>query len=194
MPAFTVISFYTPNWKYPEYAQNLLTDCDRLAIDYAIESRNSTDSYVENCNIKPFFIREKLQEFKRPVLWIDVDGSIITIPDELKSLSEVDVAGYTNKQFPDRISVNVLLFCYTANALSFLDTWCNYVKNSIDDGAFNKAVIDHTPKINLKILPAEQVVILHSRDNHVPAEACFVNRLSGSDLKWEYKNKVEGRR
>ena len=194
MPAFTVVSFYTPNWKYPEYAQNLRADCDRLALDYAIESRDSTDSYVENCNIKPFFIREKLQEFKRPVLWIDVDGSIVKIPQSINILNDVDVAGYANKQFPERISVNVLLFFYTPNALSFLDTWCNYVKNSIDDGAFNKALTDQEPKIKLELLPPEQVVILHSRDNHIPAEACFVNRLSGSDLKWQYKNKVEGRR
>jgi len=194
MSAFTVISFFTPDWHYPEYAQNLAADCKRLGLDHVIEQKLSTDSYVGNCNIKPFFIREKIQELKQPVLWIDVDGSILKIPSELEVLSDADIMAYTNQRFPDRISVNVLLFSYTPNTLTFLDTWCEYVIKSIDDGAFNDTVKKYRDAIKIQILPAEQTAIVSTKDKNISFEICFANRLSGSDLKWQYKNKVEGRR
>jgi len=193
MPAFTVISFFTSDWKYPDHAQNLVADCERLKLNHVIELKNSTNSYVGNCNIKPFFIKDKLQEFKQPVLWIDVDGSILKIPNELTPLPNADIVAYENPQFPGRFSVNVLLFSYTPNALTFLDTWCEYAIKSIDDGAFNDAIKTYQDKIKLQILPANQTMIATSKNTHVSSDICFVNRLSGSDLKWQYKHKVEGR-
>ena len=62
MSAFTVVSFYTPDWKYPEYAQSLIKDCVRLGLDYSIESKPSTSTYVGNCNLKPYFIRENFKK------------------------------------------------------------------------------------------------------------------------------------
>lgn len=194
MADFTVISFFTPDWKYPEYAKNLANDCTKLGLEFVIEPKDGTNSYVGNCNLKSNFIRDKLRELKRPVLWLDVDGSVLKIPNELNNLEHYDIAGYANKQFLDRISVNVLLFNYTSNTFAFLDTWCEYVHNSIDDGAFNRALDTHNSKITFELLPGEQVALLTSRDVNIPVEACFINRLSASDLKWQYKNKVENRR
>jgi len=191
MSNFTVVSFYTPDWKYPEYAQSLANDCKRLGLDFAIESKPSTNTYVGNCNLKPYFIRDKLQELKKPILWMDVDGSVLNVPEELKILPVVDIAGYVNKQFLDRIYVNTILFNYTSNTLAFLDTWCEYVKNYIDDGAFNDALKNYSSKIQLCILPSEQIIVATSHNLSISSEICFVNRLSASDLKWQYKNKVE---
>lgn len=194
MSSFTVISFYTPDWKYPEHAQNLRRDCERLGLDHVIEQRPSTNTYVGNCNLKPGFIREQLATLKRPVLWLDVDGSIQRVPQELDPVPPVDVAAYASKQSPDRLSVNVLLFNPTPGAEKFLNTWCEFVKNSIDDGAFNQTVTHLDDQIVLQILPASQVMIEHSRTTGIDTEVCFTNRLSASDLKWQYKNRVEGRR
>jgi hypothetical protein len=79
----TVISFFTDNWDYPKHAANLIEDCNRLGLSCVIERRDSTNSYVGNCNIKPFFILEKLEELKSPVVWMDADGTISSWPHEL---------------------------------------------------------------------------------------------------------------
>jgi hypothetical protein len=190
---FTVVSFYTTDWKYPEYAQNLVDDCKRLGLEYVIESKDSTNTYVGNCNLKPFFIRDKLQELKRPVLWMDVDGSILRVPPGLAQNLDADIVAYQNQRFLDRNYVCTLLFNYTPAVLNFVDMWCQYSKNFIDDGAFDKAAKHCKQSLIIKTLPSDQIAILTNKENLVSDKICFVQRLSSSDLKWQYKNKVEGR-
>lgn len=76
-----LISFYTDDWCYPEHAARLTEECKRLGLDHHIERRESAGGYLENTCQKPTFIRECLDRLDRPVLWIDVDGSIINRPD-----------------------------------------------------------------------------------------------------------------
>lgn len=194
MSAFTVISFFTPDWRYPEYAQNLMADCERLGLNHVIEKKDSTGSYIKNCNIKPNFVRDKLHSLQRPVLWMDVDGSILRVPRELTDCYNEDILGYQNQGYPDRIFVCTLLFNYTPATLDFVDTWCRYSENFIDDGAFNDALQNSNIQVSIKTLPGNQITIIKNNQEINNDQTCFVHRLSNSDLKWQYKHKVEGRR
>lgn len=194
MANFTVISYHTPDWHYPEFAEKLQRDCVRLGLDYHIESRGSNRTYVDNCNIKPFFIRETIKKLARPVLWIDVDASINQIPAELETITrDFDVSGNRNVKSPDRVYVNSIWFNYTPASLVLIDRWCEYVVDSIDDGAFNKALAELKSEIRFFELPEKCHRILRRYDSEVPGDSYFVHRLSNSDLKWSYKNKVERR-
>lgn len=76
-----VVSFYTDDWRYPDHAVRLADECKALGLEHHIARRASAGGYLQNTCQKPTFIRECLEQFDRPVLWIDVDGSILRNPD-----------------------------------------------------------------------------------------------------------------
>lgn len=76
-----VVSFYTQDWFYPHHARRLIAECESLDLEFHVEQRASAGGYLENTCQKPTFIRECLERFERPILWIDVDGSIVKRPD-----------------------------------------------------------------------------------------------------------------
>ena len=192
MTALRLISFYTPDWDYPKYADLLTKDCVRLNIDHRIVEKASAKSYVDNCNIKPFFIRECINQHRGPVLWVDVDTTINKLPEELNSdmISQYDVAGYQNQRFSDRIYVNSIWFNYTENSLRLIDKWCDLVSGSIDDSAFNQSLNVLGPELKMLLLPSHQHRTLDWYYHSIPEDSYLVHRLSSSVLKWEYKNKV----
>lgn len=62
-----VISFYTENTPYQLEVLALISSCNELGIEAEIEGVPSEGSWERNCALKPFFIRKKLLEKKRPV-------------------------------------------------------------------------------------------------------------------------------
>lgn len=191
--SYTVISFYTPNWRYPEYADNLRQDCLRHGLEFSIDEKPSHDDYVKNCNIKPGFIREKIYQLKSPVLWIDADGSLLKAPELLSShaIREYDIAGNRAENNTERIHVGSIWFNYTETILDFLDAWACIVNNSIDDAAFNGVWKNFKDRLRLFHLPPEYFFIHKNPTSKIPEDTVILHRLSSSDLKWQYKNKVE---
>jgi hypothetical protein len=189
----TLISFYTNDWKYPAHAELLTQDCIRLGIDHYIIERPNSNSYVNNCNMKPFFILECLEKFKHPVIWYDVDGSINRLPEEIvnNTVLNYDIAGHKNVRLSDKIYVNSLWFNYTPTVLEFVNEWCQRTVNFIDDGAFNASLKIFKDKIKLLVLDKSSHLMINTNARSLPPESYFVHRLSGSDLKWQYKRKVE---
>jgi hypothetical protein len=183
-----VISFYTPDWKYPEFAKNLQSDCKQLSLECYIQEKPSLNAYVSNCNIKPKFILESLLNFKRPVLWVDVDNSLVKIPKEMINNNDYDIIGVA-KQNSELVYVNCLCFNYTDQSINFLEHWSSAAEKFIDDGAFQQ-VNKQMPDIKILKLTTIYNQTITSFNQSISSDACFINRLSSSELKWKYKNKV----
>ena len=191
-----VVSFYTPDWHYPAYARQLQTDCDRFDLNHHIVEVSSHGDYVKNCNIKPFFIRDMLNMHQTPVFWIDADGTINSKPELLlsQSIKDFDIAGNRSQRDPSRIHVGSIWFNYTPVVLDLIESWCDCIsKRGIDDAVFNTVWSQFSDRIKFYELPSEYFTILNTPESPVPADSCIVHRLSSSDLKWQYKNKVERR-
>jgi hypothetical protein len=184
-----VISFYTNNWEYPKFAKNLQNDCEQLNLECYIQEKPNLNSYVDNCNIKPKFILECLLKFKRSVLWVDVDNSIVKVPNEMVSASGYDIIGVAKKD-SELVYVNCLCFNYTDQSVAFLEKWKDAAEKFIDDGAFQQ-VNKQMPDVKILKLPTIYNQTITGLGQDIPPDAYFINRLSGSDLKWQYKNKVE---
>jgi len=185
-----VISFYTDDGDYPMYAKLLSEDCERLGLDYYISEKQSLKDYRKNCNIKPFFIKETLERFKRPVLWMDVDGSIISSPDLIfdETILEYDIAANCAVNNETKIRVGSIWFNYTKAVMSFVDNWCESVSNGgIDDGQFNSTWKKHKDIMKLYKLPQNYFVVLQKLNSTPPDDSCIVHRLSNSLLKQKYK-------
>ena len=188
-----ITSFYTPDWKYPVFAQQLSQDCKRLNLEHHIVERQSSDDYRKNCNIKPFFIKESLEKFKNPILWMDVDGSLVSRPDLLftDEILNYDIAANRTLNDASKIHVGSIWFNYTKSTMSFINDWCESVVNGgIDDGQFNSTFRKHEDNIKFYELPPNYFVILKNLDSKPPENSCIVHRISNSNLKKEYKQKL----
>jgi hypothetical protein len=86
-----VISFYTDDLLYRMEAARLIASCERFGLEAEIEEIPSFGSWELNCAYKPFFIHEKLQLHRRPVLWVDADA-VWMRPFEKSALFDKDFA------------------------------------------------------------------------------------------------------
>lgn len=192
---FTVVSFYTNDWLYPDYAAKLKEDCDRLGIPHHIIEKPSTNRYVGNCQIKAFFIKECMESFKSPLLWIDADGSILKKPAMLyeEINRDYDLVGNRPINDPSRIHVGSMLLNYTAKMSDFVEVWCEGIKRKdpLDDAAFNGTWDVMKNSVRFRELPQKYFYIQKNPYDPVPADTIILHRLSKSDLKQRYK--VEGR-
>ena len=75
-----VISFYSDvneEKYYSKCAERLKEDCSRLSIDLYLEEKKSLGSYRNNCLSKPQFIKDKLEQFKEPLLSIRIQQMLM---------------------------------------------------------------------------------------------------------------------
>lgn len=80
MSAYTIISFYTPNFSH--FASSLKADCDRLGYPHRIVETDPSRSLTAIWDRKVDYILENLRELGS-VLWLDVECRLLTkIPDD----------------------------------------------------------------------------------------------------------------
>jgi hypothetical protein len=184
-----VISFYTNDWEYSAHAVRLRQECQDLNLDHHIVELTSTGSYRGNCGLKPGFILQSLKKFKMPVLWLDVDASILRYPSELliDSIHQYDIAAIRKKPGMNHWYVGSIWFNYTTNTLAFVNQWSQQVGTFADDGAFQ--LIYDQNQSDLKLFELNPVI--HSiRVRGQPAigpETCFSHRISRGEIKQKEK-------
>ena len=130
-----VVSFYTENTPYQLEALSLIASCNALGIEAEIEGVPSEGSWDRNCAIKPFFIRKKLLERKRPIFWVDADAVFKKVPD-FSSMTHSDLSFRQMKRFSYdkrlKYFTGSLFLNYTPSGLEFADKWCEYCQQKID--------------------------------------------------------------
>ena len=193
----TIISFYTNTWKYPEYARDMKMSCDALKLESYIVERASTGDWLGNTRMKPAFIYETIKELKRPVLWIDVDGSIMGRPTLLKAGFPYDFAvRKTANENPRTWHVGTMYFNYTDACLYFLEEWNRRMKGSrgSDDLILDmmwKENIEQIQNLRIKELPKEYFEMLKRLDYKPSLSTLICHRASLEDSKMAMKKRNE---
>lgn len=130
-----VISFYTENTPYQLEALNLISSCQELGIDAEIEGVPSEGSWERNCALKPFYIRKKLNEKKRPIFWVDADAVFKKKPD-FTFLKSSDISFREMKRFSHdrrfKYASGSFFLNYTPRGIDFADKWCAQCQRKID--------------------------------------------------------------
>tara|TARA_Y100000385_G_C13087580_1_gene637157 strand:- start:864 stop:1496 length:633 start_codon:yes stop_codon:yes gene_type:complete len=124
-----VISFYSDvneDKYYTKCADRLREMSSRFSIDLYLEEKVSLGSYRNNCLSKPKFIKDKLEQFKQPIVWTDVDTVFRKYPQSFDEVPEdVDVAFSSSAPNIAGMKASPLYFNYSSNAMVFLDEWIN---------------------------------------------------------------------
>jgi len=187
-----IISFYTNDWEYPKCANRLTEACKRFNLEYCIEERSSTKDYIANTAIKPFFIKDCILKFKRPVLWLDVDGLLLQDPNLNEIQEDFAATPYQNLNLQRDWAVSILYFNYTSKSLLFLDKWCANTVNGTDEAAFDLAWKELKSTISCKPLPLNYCFNKWRDSLDIPSDTVFCNMLSKFEDKMRRKNKVTG--
>lgn len=131
---YTLLSFYTNNWQYPKYAKFLRRNCKNFNIKYIIEELPDQGDWIANTRMKTKFVHDKLMELKSPVLWVDVDSTLLRKP-------HVDLSydiGAVRKP-PNQLRtfyVSPLFFNYTPKGIEFVKRWYECDAEGSDHLAF----------------------------------------------------------
>ncbi len=130
-----VVSFYTENSPYQLEAMSLIASCREHGIEADIEGIPTEGSWEQNCAMKPFFIRKKLIEKRRPIFWVDADAVFKKKPD-FSFMAHSDLAFREMKRFSNdrrfRCFSGSIFLNFTASGLLFVEKWCEYCQEKID--------------------------------------------------------------
>lgn len=185
-----IITYFTSDWLYESYANEMREACKALGLDYHIVEKESAGGYANNCKIKPHFILESLIEYKRPVLWIDADGALLKKPEFFCDLS-LDFAAKTKKdKNRGRWHVGTIWCNYTNSTISFLKKWVESSKSSVtDESALESTWKLYGDSIKAGDIPEQYFFIHRRKSDMIPEDTVVLHRLSsGKDkLRLKYK-------
>lgn len=178
-----IISFFTPDWEYEAHSKRLIKECDSLGLEHRIERRESRGGYIQNSCIKPFYIRECLQEAKRPVLWVDVDGSIFKPPVFFLSGDFDFQARKMDPKYRRRTwHVGTMWFNYTPAMLEFIEAWCNRTGDMTDESALDQTWKARDWGLRTREVPPGYFFILRE-GRPIPTTTVIAHRLSKGESK-----------
>lgn len=179
----TLISFYTKDWKYPQHAERLKRECESFGVPYKIDPLKSTGSYLKNTCLKPQFILDCLNELKAPVLWVDVDASLLGKPSCFYCDIEHDFAARRMSEHRDRTwHVGTMWFNYTPSMISFIERWIENTGNLSDESALDKTWKDIGGTITTADLPP-QYFYIEKKGQRIPQGTVIMHRISGGPIK-----------
>ena len=183
-------------WEYEEHAKRLASECEKLGLDYYIKEYPDTGDWLSNTRLKAKFIYETLEELKRPVLWIDVDGSIYRKPNALMLPITADFMARHQRTGPMRTwHVGTMFFNYTESARHLVNFWKELTDaaHGTDEAAFEYVWDNHSIDLDLiyEELPAEYFHII-ARGNHFPNTTTVIShRLSKCETKMARKQRQQ---
>jgi len=182
-PLPTVISFFTPNWEYPQHAHRLRQECDQLGLRHRIESRPTTGRYGANCCLKPGFIDDCMAVETGPLLWVDVDASILHLPVYFQNIAEsYHVSAKQRADTSDLVwHVGTIWFDVSDLTREFVRHWKS-TGTSTDERSFNMTAAKMKTQVNIADMPPQYFQILHPRQQIMP-DTVIMHRISKSPEK-----------
>jgi len=141
------ISYYTKNTGYESEYPKLEMSLKRFNLDYEIVSIQSQGDWFANCFYRSIFVKDMLDKYKRPVIWIDCDAIVQQDPVLFLSLIEYDFAYHLRQRRNGNCELlgGTMYFNYTNNVFMLLTKWVELVnkdrkKYRLDQSFLHEAV------------------------------------------------------
>lgn len=153
---FITISYCTKG-AYEELSRRLKESLEKLHLSYNIKVIDTLGSWQKNCIYKATFIKEMLQKYGRPVLFVDADAIFHRYPSLIEKL-EVDFAVHYFKN--RQLASGTLFFNNTVPALNLVEAWISYNNEHLTewDQSNLQNVVDTLGwknKVKMSYLPVE---------------------------------------
>lgn len=158
-----IISFYTPNWRYRQYAEKLAQQLDAMDIKHDIQLFYDRGDWLANTRLKPLFIRDMLN-FYPSIVWIDADSTLHMRPHMLLNFTE-DLLLRPHATVQDRLwHVSVMGIKSTPETRALCDEWIKRANEvgGTDESAFDDVIRNH-PGLNIGLLPPKYHRLQHEQ-------------------------------
>ena len=174
-----VVSFYTCDTLYQLEVQNLIASCKKFNIEYEIEGIDSLGTWELNCAYKPFFLFEKLQKYRRPLLWVDADAIFVQKP-QILDVFAADLSAYITPGLADehrsKVRSGTVYINATDKGAGLVRAWALECQREMtnpertvefwDQMALSRIMAAQKEKADIRSLPLEYVKIFdHPEDN-----------------------------
>ncbi|NGX38755.1 MAG: hypothetical protein KR126chlam1_00065 [Chlamydiae bacterium] len=179
-----IISFYTKETPYEKEVENLIASCERFGLEHSIEGVESFGTRELNCTFKPFFLLQKLQELKKPLLWIDADGVVVQKPKWQEAFA-ADLAVRMHPELADdhrsKVITSTVFIRPTDGAKVLLKLWIKQCQETLldpnrtdefwDQTALRDAILKRPSGISVSALPLSYAKIFdHPTDRLLAPE------------------------
>jgi hypothetical protein len=121
---------------YSDHARRLSENLKQHNIPFDIRNMKSKGSYRSNCLAKPRFILERMNEYRKPLVWLDVDSLVhreLAVFDQFAD--KVDI-GMAFPKIPTQEDPSItfpkaspIYLNYTPKALEFMYKWVDASEN-----------------------------------------------------------------
>ena len=148
---------YCTKGGYEEEANKLRASLEKIGLPNQVRVIHSMGSWQKNCLYKPLFIKEMLQKYGKPVLYVDADAVFHRMPELFETLNaDFAVHYFRNAQ----LASGTLYFKNSIPAFNLLDAWIERNRNySKDRDQDNLQRVLEKPgwknRIRIHYLPAE---------------------------------------
>lgn len=174
-----IISFYTEKTPYQIEVQNLMNSCQKFGLSTSIEGVESFGTWELNCAYKPFFLLKKLNELKKPVLWVDADGVFLKKPVWQEAFDS-DFAVRLGKELaddhPSKVISSTIFAHYSPKAIGLIKLWAYECQKSLldpqreeefwDQIALRDAILQNPMQATISSMPLSYAKIFdHPQDN-----------------------------
>jgi hypothetical protein len=200
-----IISYATKGIYEEILNTHLLPTLKKYNLKYDIEIVENFKSWQSNTYFKATFIRNKLLQYKKDLIWIDVDATIEKYPTLLYNIpQEYDIAlfyldwylHWRNKpnQIKRELISATMFFRYKPRVINLLNAWIKSNKKRIDTGVWEQKVFQDVLKqfSNIKIyyLPVEYCAI-EKHDKTLPTyikDPVIIQHQCSRWCKYKVKN------
>jgi len=183
---FIVVSMFTVGTEYEVEVNSLKQSLDTLSIKYEIVGVKPQGSWEKNTQIKPVVIRQVMDKYRMPVVWIDADAIVKKTPEFFTTVRE-DLSYYTLK-WPNGFNemlVGTVYFDYNDKVMKFLELWAQLNQsNNFPDGKNFQTLMEKNESLTVKDLPADYIKIFDN-DLIVSKDPVVVHNQASRRLKKE---------
>jgi hypothetical protein len=109
---------------------------DKFGVSYSVDYIPGEKSWIGTTRLKPEFIKERMLEFNRDVVWIDADAELVKPPDLLATI-DADIGIYIENN--ERPQTGFIFFRNNDKVIKFIDVWiwkCKRHLKGRDDHSF----------------------------------------------------------
>lgn len=155
-----IVSYATEGVYEEVWNRRLRPSLEEHGLEYHFETVKATpQGWIGNCALKGPFVYRCLQEFQRPVLWLDADAVVVRPPKDLYGDVDFDFAAYWKSPGEDHdraILSGTIYFNLTDGGLGLCGHWahlCETVRGVWDQRLLSRAWREYTPRPRHKALP-----------------------------------------
>jgi hypothetical protein len=127
-PEYTIVAFYTP--EYERVLSPFLAMAEPFGLPIATRRMNSQGKWDVNTGLKPLALQYLRAEVKGPLLYLDIDTTILRLPALPPGTWDVAVAPNPIFNHICRINASSFFLADTVGARNFLLRWRQWVREN----------------------------------------------------------------